>query len=78
MIEPATPVNTPPMPKTKTTKKKREGIKHWKKEKNTEKSPALSPENKLLEEGNHLIGPATDLLDTPKHLIVPEDNTPLT
>jgi PKD repeat protein len=50
--------------------------KHWKKP-STSKAPSKkktdSTETKLLSEGDHLIGPAEDLLGSPEHLISPDD-----
>ena len=39
------------------------------------KSKKVVEATKLLAEGDHLIGPATDLLESPDSLIEPESNT---
>lgn len=63
----------------KPTKKKWEENKHWKKPatepKAKTKTKKVTGATKLLSEGDHLIGPATDLLESPENLIAPEDNT---
>ena len=58
----------------KTPKINKTGGKHWKKGK--AKAPTKKDtETKLLSEGDNLLTPAHDLLESPEHLI-PSDDTP--
>lgn len=64
-----------PTPVVKKVKKdKWSENKHWKKPKTASKKTTKT-ETKLLEEGDHLIGPASDLLGDPEHLLQ-DDSSP--
>lgn len=67
-------------------KKKWSENKHWKGDKAPTKASTKAPAKpkkakgetatKLLAEGDHLLGPAEDLLESPDHLISPDKDTP--
>ena len=67
------PETTTP-PEKKVKKDKWSENKHWKKPKTGSKKTSKT-EPKLLEEGDHLIGPASDLLGDSEHLLQ-DDSSP--
>lgn len=65
---------TPAPTEKKVKKDKWSENKHWKKPKTASKKTTKT-ETKLLEEGDHLIGPASDLINDSEHLLQ-DDSSP--
>ncbi len=63
-------------PKSTPEKKKKRGEnKHWKKPKTGSKTKKSQDTKNLIDESEHLLGPAHDLIEGPDHLIAPDDSS---